>query len=78
MGKDVFPDVYQSVALGARHGGYRDLVGFQHDSATRQSIAIYQFRGKGYEPVECYEADWSVPGDDLATAKEPRVTPCQQ
>ena len=76
MGKDPFPDVYQSVALGARHGGYRDLIGFQHDSRTRQAITIYQFRGKGYEPVECYEADWSVPGDDFAAAKEPRITRC--
>ena len=63
-------------AMPQRTGGYLDLVFKQHDSAFRQALIVFKFRNGKYRASDCYQADWTVIGDETAIAKKPRISHC--
>jgi hypothetical protein len=60
-----------------RSGGYLDLIFNQHESANRQALVVFKFQHGRYRAWDCREAIWDWIGDEGATAKEPRITPCR-
>ncbi len=71
-------DSYQGFTVAQqRSSGYMDLIFNQHESATRQTLFVFKFRDGKYRLSDCYSADWNAISDEAATAKEPRITPCQ-
>jgi hypothetical protein len=77
LAKGEFYEYQGFTVMQQRSGGYFDLVFNQHESATRQALLVFKFRDGKYRASDCREANWEVPGDEAATAKEPRITPCR-
>jgi hypothetical protein len=56
--------------------GFHDIVLGQHGSATEQGLRLFRFDGSAYRLASCYDANWSVLGEDgqIHDLKEPRIT----
>ncbi len=57
--------------------GYFDLAVASHDSASEKHVRVYQFIGRNYAPVACYDAWWiDTSGGKSRQLKRPRITSC--
>jgi hypothetical protein len=56
--------------------GFHDMVLGRHGSATEQGLRLFRFDGSAYRLAICYDANWSVLGEDgqVHDLKEPRIT----